>query len=162
MAAVPLMLVAMAYSATEGRQELLDGLGAAIDELGVALAALGGAYEQLDDRTADTLEEQLFAPAQRAYGRAKRTHLEFAGRHGLPTRAFESAPPGVPSTGAQGFIDGAVAAIDAADTAVAEVQDSPPFLEVGDAELRSALVDVRGLLGDLPHRARELGRTLGR
>jgi hypothetical protein len=156
------MLVHVAYTASEGRQELLDGLAGAIDELGVALAALGGAYEQLDERTADALEEQLFAPVQRAYGRAKRTHSEFSGRHGLPGRAFESQPPGVPSTGARGFIDDAVAAIAGADAALAEVQDSPPFLEVGDAELRSALMDVRGLIEDLPRRARDLERTLGR
>jgi hypothetical protein len=156
------MLVRVAYTASEGRQELLDGLAGAIDELGVVLAALGGAYELLDERTADALEEQLFGPVQRAYGRAKRTHLEFAGRHGLTARAFEAHPPGVPSTGAQGFIDEAVAAVGAADIALAEVQDSPPFLEVGDAELRSALVDVRSLIGDLPQRARDLARMIGR
>lgn len=156
------MLVRMAYTASEGRQELLDGMADAIDELGVALAALGGAYEALDERTADTLEEQLFGPVQRAYGRAKRTHSEFGGRHGLPGRTFESQPPGVPSTGARGFIDDAVAAVSAADAALAEVQDSPPFLEVGDPELRSALVEVRGLIGDMPRRARDLERTLGR
>ena len=35
-------------------------------------------------------------------------------------------------------------------------------VEVGDAELRSALTEVRALLGDVPRRARELERTLGR
>lgn len=154
--------MAVAYTASEGRQELLDGMAASIEELGVALAALGGAYEALDERTADALEEQLFGPVQRAYGRGKRAHSEFAGRHGLPAGTFESQPPGVPSTGARGFIDEAVAAVAAADAALAEVQDAPPFLEVGDAELRSALVEVRGLIGDVPRQARELERTLGR
>ncbi len=41
------------------------------------VAWLGSAYEQLDDQQADRLEEQLFRPVQRAYGRAKRTHAQF-------------------------------------------------------------------------------------
>ena len=61
----------MAYSTAEGRQQLLDGLADAIEELGYALTALGAAYEQLDVTTADKLEEELFGPAQRAYGRGK-------------------------------------------------------------------------------------------
>jgi hypothetical protein len=35
-------------------------------------------------------------------------------------------------------------------------------VEVGDAELRSGLAEVRELLGDLRARSRELVRTLGR
>ena len=35
-------------------------------------------------------------------------------------------------------------------------------VEVGDAELRAGLMDVRELLGGLRERARELVRTLGR
>ena len=38
----------MAYVSAEARQELLDTIADAIDELGVALAALGEAYEQLE------------------------------------------------------------------------------------------------------------------
>ncbi len=60
----------MAYSTAEGRQQLLDDLADAIDELGYALADLGAAYEQLDVMTADKLEERLFTPLQRGYGRA--------------------------------------------------------------------------------------------
>ena len=50
----------------------------AIDDLARALAALGVAYEQLDEHHADELEEMLFGPVQSAYGRARRTHTEFA------------------------------------------------------------------------------------
>ena len=82
----------MTYVSAEARQELLDTIADAIDELGVALAALGEAYEQLDERTADTLEEQLFRPVQVAYGRAKRTYSGFAGRFDLSERAFERRP----------------------------------------------------------------------
>ena len=45
----------MAYTTAEARQQLLDDLAHAVDEIGVALAALGGAYELLDEHTADRL-----------------------------------------------------------------------------------------------------------
>src|SRR5262245_58446740 len=108
----------MAYTTAEGRQELLDELAVAVDRLGLALAALGAAYEQLDERNADRLEEELFGPVQVAYGRAKATHAQFASRSGLPGRAFETPAPGLPSTGAKGFIDEAVAAVAEADGAL--------------------------------------------
>lgn len=152
----------MAYSNLEGRQQLLDGLAGAIDEIGYALASLGAAYEQLDDATADRLEQELFGPTQKAYGRAKRYHAEFAARHGLENRVFEAAGAGLPSSRARGFIDDAVAGLGQASTALAGVQDEPALLEVGDAELRAGLAEVRGLLDALPRAARELVRTLGR
>jgi len=68
----------MSYIAGEARQELLDTLGEAIDDIAVALAALAGAYELLTTGPADRLEEELFGPVQAAYGRAKRTHSGFA------------------------------------------------------------------------------------
>ena len=86
----------MAYTSTEARQELVDALADATEQLGFALADLGAAYEQLDERNADRLEEELFAPVQRAYGRAKSTHAGFTERHGLPPRTFETASPGIP------------------------------------------------------------------
>ena len=152
----------MAYTNVEGRQELLDSLAEAIDQIGLALASLTSAYEQLDMTTADTLEEELFGPVQRAYGRAKRTHAAFAERHDLPGRAFEPQTAGVPSTGVKGFIEDAVAEISAAGGTLSTLQDSPKVLEVGDVELRKGLVEVRELIGVLPQRARELVRRLGR
>jgi hypothetical protein len=152
----------VAYTTAEGRRELLDGLAAAVDRLGFALAALGAAYEQLDERNADRLEEDLFGPVQVAYGRAKSTHAQFASRYGLAGQAFETPSPGLPSTGARGFIDQAVQAVAEADGALAELQDSGLPAEVGDVELRAAITDVRGLLGGVRQRARELERTLGR
>lgn len=152
----------MAYTTIEARQELLEGIVEAAEELAFAIASLGAAYEQLDDPTADRLEEELFQPVQAAYGRAKRTHAEFAGRHGLAAGTFEPQSAGVPSTGTQGFIENAVEGIGAADRALATLQDSGPLLEVGDVELRAGLSEVRELIGPLPHRSRELVRTLGR
>ena len=152
----------MAYVSAEARQELLDTIADAIDELGVALAALGEAYEQLDERTADTLEEQLFRPVQLAYGKAQRTHAGFAQRFGLQARPFEAATRGVPSTGVKGFVADAVEAVAQADSDLAELQDSMMPVEVGDAELRAGLADVRELLADVRARADGLLRTFGR
>jgi len=152
----------VAYDSGQARQELLDDVASAIDDIGLALAALGAAFEQLDDYNAERLEEQLFRPIQMAYGRAKRTHSEFAGRHGLPTRTFDSASAGLPSQGVKGFLDAAVNATVRADRTLAQLQDSMRPVEVGDAELRAGLSEVRRLIGDAPRRASELVRGLGR
>jgi hypothetical protein len=90
----------MAYTTSEARQELLDTLAAAADDLGFASACLAEAYEQLDEYNGDRLEDQAFRPVQMAYGRAKRTHTEFAGRYGLEPASFEQQAAGVPSLGA--------------------------------------------------------------
>jgi hypothetical protein len=152
----------MAYEAREARQELLLTVAEATDELGLALAALGAAYEQLDERNADRLEDELFRPVQRAYGRARRTHAGFAERHRLAGRAFEPQSAGVPSQGVRGFLDRALEAVGEADLILAELQDSMRPVDVGDAELRAGLAEVRELLGELPGRGREFLRTLGR
>lgn len=161
MRAIPIV-ARMAFTNVEARQELLDSLAEAIDEIAVALAALGAAYEQLDEQTADRLEEALFRPVQLAYGRAKRTHEQFAARHGLPGATFEPRSPGPPSTRAKGFIDEAVEAAGQGDRHLAALQDSPMLVEVGDVELRAGVSEVRELLGSVTARARELLRTLGR
>jgi hypothetical protein len=155
-------LAGVSYVAGEAREEMLHTLGGVIDDIAAALAALAGAYELLTTVPADRLEEELFAPVQAAYGRAKRTHTGFAQRHGLPERRFTPAPPGLPSTGVRGFIDSAVDSVSEADAELAELQDSMMPVEVGDAELRAGLAAVRELLGQVPGRAREFTRTLGR
>jgi hypothetical protein len=155
-------LHAMPYTTADARQQLLDTLAEATDALGSALAALGEAYEQLDERSGDVLEQELFRPVQLAYGRARRTHTAFAERHGLPIRTFEPALPGAPSRRARGFIDDGVDAARSADEGLATLQDSMLPVEVGDAELRAGLEEVRTLLGGLTARAREFERTLGR
>ena len=152
----------MSYVAGEARQELLDTLGEAIDEVAAAIAALGEAYEQLGTVPADRLEEELFQPVQAAYGRAKRTHTGFAQRHGLPERTFSPANQGLPSTGVRGFLDSAVDSVAEADAMLADLQDSMMPVEVGDPELRAGLAEVRELLGGVRAHAREFVRTLGR
>jgi hypothetical protein len=155
-------LASMPYSTAEARQGLLDTLAPAIERLGAALATLGEAYEQLDEQSAERLEEQLFRPVQIAYGRAQRTYAGFAERHQLPAHAFAPAPPVAPSAGVRGLVDAATAAVAAADAALGELQDSMAPIEVGDAELRDGLREVRELLGQLNGRSREFIRTLGR
>lgn len=153
---------AMAYVDAEARQQLLDTVAEAIDEIGAALAALGAAYEQLDEQSADKLEGELFRPVQLAYGRAKRTHAGFAERHGLPGRAFEPAIAGLASQGVKGYLDGAVEATGEADRTLSDLQDSMLPVEVGDTELRAGLAEVRELIGGLPGRARRFVSLFGR
>jgi hypothetical protein len=152
----------MAYSTADARQQLLDTVAEATDELGFALAALGEAYERLDERTADRLEAELFRPVQIAYGRAQRTHAEFAARHTLASRRFEPRSPGAPSQGVKDLLENASETIAEADTTLATLQDSMMPVEVGDPELRAGLEQVRTLIGNLPARARELVRIVGR
>jgi hypothetical protein len=152
----------MSYTDAEARQQLLDGLAEATDELGRALSALGGAYELLDERQGDDLEEQLFRPVQHAYGRARRTHTEFATRHGLPTREFVTPPAGAPSMGVKGFVEEAVNGVVGAESELVALQDSLMPIEFGDQELRAGLAEVRALIDGLPTRARGFVRTFGR
>jgi hypothetical protein len=152
----------MAYTTAEAREQLLDTVAEAIDAIGLALAELGEAYEQLDEQTGETLEQELFRPLQLAYGRARRTHAAFADRHGLEGRTFEPVVPGAPSSGVKGFLESAVESVAKADRLLATLQDSMLPVDVGDAELRAGLEEVRMLLAGLPGRAQQLVRTFGR
>jgi hypothetical protein len=153
----------VSYTTAEARQQLLDTLATAADDLARALALLSEAYEQLDERNAEQLERAVFRPVQVAYGRARRTHGEFAQRYDLPGRTFEPAARVAPSSrGLRGFVDGAVDAVSEADATLATLQDSMLPVEVGDTELRAGLAEVRGLLADVGARARALERTFGR
>ncbi|MHB8242879.1 MAG: hypothetical protein ACYDHN_12930 [Solirubrobacteraceae bacterium] len=152
----------MPYTTADARQQLLSTVAEAADSLAAAIASLSEAYELLDEGNADRVEEELFRPAQSAYGRAKRTYDEFAARHGLTTRAFAAGVPGAPSKGAKGFLEAAAQAVVSADHTLATLQDSMLPVEVGDAELRAGLEQVRELLGHFSSREHELLRTLGR
>jgi hypothetical protein len=152
----------MAYTTEEGQQQLLDSLASATQEIATALAALGEAYEQLDEQSAERLEEQLFRPVQRAFALARRTGSSFSGRSGLPFGEQEPSPRGAPSHGTKGFIEDATQSAERADAILAELQDSMLPVEVGDPELRAGLSSVRELLGALTPAAREMLRTFGR
>ncbi|MGH2927768.1 MAG: hypothetical protein ACRDL8_06160 [Solirubrobacteraceae bacterium] len=153
---------AMAYTTAEGREQILDDLAVAIEQIADALACLGEAYEQLDEQQADALEDRLFRPVQAAYGRAQRTHAEFAARSGLHGRSFEAHSPGAQSQTVRALIERAADAAHDADQSIAELQDSMLPVEVGDAELRAGLSQVREMLAAVPTRARNLVRTVGR
>ena len=152
----------MTYTTAQGRQQILDALVAAAEEIAVALGLLSEAYEHLDEHTAERLEEELFQPMQAAYGRAKRVHGGFAERHGLPGGEFESPSQVAPSAGTKGLIEAAADAASRADGMLGELQDSMLPVEVGDVELRAGISEVRELVGGLRGRAREVTRTLGR
>jgi hypothetical protein len=152
----------MQHTDLDARQRLLDVLGAATDELAQALSALSVAYEQLDEQQAERLEAELFNPLRLAYGRAQRAHVEFAARHGIQGREFETPPPPAPSSGVKRLIEDAVEAVGRAETELVALQDSLMPIEVGDAELRAALGEVRQLIDGLSQHARELLRTFGR
>lgn len=154
----------MTYSSDEGRRELLEATAEAAETIGDALAALGEAYELVDDDAAERLEDELFGPVQAAYGRAKRGHAEFAARCGLAAHAFgtAAAPALAPSAGAAGLVEHAVERVEHADDILSELQDSMLPVEVGDPELRASIADVRTRLDAVPGRAHELLRTLGR
>jgi hypothetical protein len=152
----------MTYVAREAREELLETVAEAIGELGMAVAALGAAHELLDDASAERLERELFRPVQLAFGRARRAHVGFAARHGLPSREVTSATPGPASQGARGFVDRAMDAVAETDSILSTLQDSMMPVEVGDAELRAQLADVRELIGHVGDRADRFLRTLGR
>jgi hypothetical protein len=152
----------MSYTNAQGRDQLLAALAAAAEEIGVALADLGEAYEQLDTYAAERLENELFRPLQAAYGQAQRLHTEFAARHGLPAHAFAPAATQVREHDAKAIMNRAAAAVERADAALGVLQDSMLPVEVGDPPLRAGLAQVRTLLGDSRQRTREIMRTLGR
>ena len=152
----------MAYTTAEGREQVLSDLAVAVDQIADALARLGEAYEQLDEQHADLLEDQLFRPVQSAYGRARRTHADFAARSGLKGRTFTPHSPGPQSQSVQELIERAAEAVQDADQSIAELQDSMLPVEVGDPELRAGLSQVRETLDPVPARARALVRTVVR
>jgi hypothetical protein len=152
----------MAQTQVEARQQILDDLAAALDQLGLAMACLSEAFERLAVDAADRLEAELYRPVQRAYGRGKRTHAQFAERVGLSGDTFEPPSAGPASQGAKELIQKMAAALADADRRVAELQDSMLPIEFGDGELRAGLSEVRELLEKVPTAAALFLRTLGR
>ncbi len=149
------------YTAQSGRVQILNDVAAGADQLGGALAMLGEVYEQLDNHSADLMEEQLFRPLQAAYGQLKRTHAEFAARHGLDQHEFAAPTVRLPEAARAG-IEHAVDAVRSADDTLASLQDSMLPVDVGDQQLRAGLAGARTLLGPFPAHAAALIRTLGR
>jgi hypothetical protein len=152
----------MSYTNEEGRRRLLADVTEAIGDLGRSLACLTEAYEALDEQTGERLEEQIFRPVQAAYGRARRTHTEFAARYGLTDGVAPDGSSGIAAHDPRAYIERAVEAVEAADQRIAELQDSMLPVDVGDTEVRAGLSETRALLAEVPARGRQLIRTLGR
>jgi hypothetical protein len=151
----------MSYSTADAREQVLDELAEAAEHLGRAVARLGEAYEEMEEHSADQLEQELFRPVQAAYGVARRAHAGFSARFGLASRNLEDASPGLPA-GPREEIERAAEEMRIADETIAQLQDSMLPVEVGDQELRAGLSRTRELIAPLPRRARELVRRLGR
>jgi hypothetical protein len=149
------------YAADEARKELLTEVAQAIEELSRAIAAVGEAYDAVDERMADRIEAELFKPLQGAYAAATRTHAGFAARHKLPTSPFPPADQPGPH-GVRDLVEEAIDNAAHAEQILADLQDSLAPVEVGDPELRAGLADVRRRLGELPGQAERLIRVLGR
>jgi hypothetical protein len=152
----------VSYTEREARQQLLAEVGQAAAQIDIARAALGEVYEWLDEQTADRLEEELFRPANSAYGRAHRIQGEFAQRYGVPSAPVAAATPAGRPGDSRGAIERAAAAMAEADHVLATLQDSMLPVDVGDPELRRGLSEVRELIAPVPERARQLLRMLGR
>ncbi len=151
----------MSYSTADAREQVLDELAGAAEHLGTAVARLGEAYEEMDEQSADRLEQELFRPLRAAYGVARRTHAEFSARYEISARPLEESSPGLPA-GAREEIERAAEDIRTADETISQLQDSMLPVEVGDQQLRAGLTRVRELIAPLPARSRDLMRTLGR
>lgn len=152
----------IATTTVEGREQIVEELAGTTDQLALAVACLGEAFELLDTGSAERLESDLFRPVQKAYAGNKRTLTQFADRYGLNVRPLETPSAGLKSQGVKSFVERAAEAADFADQGLAELQDSMMPIEFGDAELRAALAEIRELLGSLPVPARQFLRTLGR
>ena len=152
----------MSYSSQDAREQLIEDLGTAADQLGLALASLGEAYQELDETTGERLEDQLFRPVRSAYALARRTASGFAERHGLASPAFDAGSQPAYSADPRVHIQRALEAAERADHAIAEMQDSMLPVEVGDRELRDGLSQTRELISSVPGHARALLRMVGR
>jgi hypothetical protein len=153
---------AASAATTQARKDLLETVSEAINQIGRAIAALGTAYENLDEPTADRLEQDLFRPVQLAYGRAQRAHTGFASRSGLRVRTFTPPPPNSPGRTTIELVERAVGYTADADTALSTLQDSMLPVDVGDPQLREDLALTRQALTEVPRRATEFSRQFGR
>lgn len=151
----------MSYTSDSGRRQIIDDSVEAANMLGDALAALGEAYELLEEHFAEQMEERVFKPVQAAYGQLKRTLADFAERYELSAPSFR--PSRVPAPADPHVtLDNVADLVQDADNAIAELQDTLLPVEVGDPELRAGLSRTRTLIGPVPGAAAELVRILGR
>ncbi|MGW0704460.1 LysR family transcriptional regulator [Streptomyces sp. NPDC002643] len=140
--------------------QVQDTLASATEQMTLALASLGEAYELLDDTAGDRLEKSLFRPVQLALGRTQRAHTAFAAAHDLPSRSCGRGHVPQPSADAKARIERAVTAAERANTALAELQGSMLPVDVDDPGLLAALSEIREHLDHVCGHAGEFVRTL--
>ena len=87
---------AVAFTTAEARDRIIGDLEAAEEELGLAVACFGEAFELLATGSADRLEDELFRPVQKAYVRTKRTRTGFSQRVSHETDEPERSRPARP------------------------------------------------------------------
>jgi hypothetical protein len=146
----------------ESRSQLLAALAAQTERLGRAVAQVAEAYDHLDERTAERLEEGLFKPLQRAYGRAQRAVREYAASQGLPQPTLNQAPPPLPAVGVRELVARALSELEEADLGLVAIQDDELYPELSDPPLRAALGEVRSALAGCLQAGRELIKEFGR
>src|SRR3954451_14369050 len=100
----------MAQTMVEARQQILDDLAGALDQLGLAVASLSEAFQQLAVDSADKLEADLYRPVQRAYGRGERNRTQRAERVALQGDPFEPPSAGPSSQGVKELVQRMAAA----------------------------------------------------
>jgi hypothetical protein len=152
----------MSYTTDSARRRILEDSARAADHLGGALAVLGEVYEQLDEGSADRLEEVVFKPLAAGYGQLQRTLADFAARSGLPGRQLATGDPGRPGGDPRVRLEMVADALAEADATLADLQDSLLPVEVGDRELREGLSRARSLIAPLPSACDSFIRTVGR
>lgn len=146
----------------EARARIAGDLAGAAELLAAAASSLGEAYERLDAATADRLEDELYAPVQRASGRARRALGQFCERFEIESREIAAPSAAAGGHDARALIDRAIAAVADASHTLAGLQDSGHPIEAGDAELRRAITEIRELADGVPAKARQFQRSLGR
>ena len=114
--------------------------------------ANGGMIElrELIARTDAAERVAFFRDVLEPFARSIRGGVTFVRMVDGENRPVEQQPAGVSPTGATGFIHQAVESISEADRTLTGLQDSMLPVEVGDAALRSGLVEVRDRYGDFP------------
>ena len=143
----------MAFTTREAHEQIVAELGWAVGQIALASETLSDAYERLDVTTADRLEDELYRPLQRSFGRAKRTLVQFAGKVGIEPSEGEPDETNLGRLTVKQTIERAVALAADGGQRIAELQDSDMAIAAGDAELRAGLAETRRLLGELSSRA---------
>ena len=130
----------VSYIAGEARQEMLDTLGDAIDEIAAALCGSRRGVRSSSARFPPTGSRRSCSARSRPRTgvRSRPTPASPSGR-GCPAGRSLPRLQGLPSTGIRGFVDSAVESVAEADAELAELQDSMMPVEVGDPELRAGL-----------------------